>query len=261
MAWADDVFTEPAKRVRGATDKVAKISDERDGLSLHDRIRQDIELNVMSGTWSPGHRIPYEHELMKEYDCSRMTINKALATLVERGLIERRKRAGSFVSAPKFHRASFDLPDLRAQIMSEGKKYEFDLTERVIRDANASDRSHLDIAEAEVLALKCVHFVDGKPYSLEDRIINLHLAPEARDAVFDREPPNSWLFNHVPWSDARHRISAINADAETARVLGIRQDSACMVVERWTWRSEEKITYVRIVHPGSQFSIEAQFRP
>ena len=245
----------------GTIKKVEKIIDERNGLSLHDRIRQDIETNVMSGTWSPGHRIPYEHELMKEYDCSRMTINKALGTLVERGMIERRKRAGSFVSAPKFHRASFDLPDLRAQISSEGKKYEFDLTERIVREASASDRSHLDIAAGDVLALKCTHFVDGKPYSLEDRIINLRLAPEARHAAFDREPPNSWLFNHVPWSDARHRISAMNADPNTAYALGIRQDGACIVVERWTWRSEEKITYVRIVHPGDQFSIEAQFRP
>lgn len=238
-----------------------KVSDDRDGLSLHDRIRQDIEANVMSGEWSPGYRIPFEHELMKQYDCSRMTINKALGSLVERGLIERRKRAGSFVLAPKYHRAAFDLPDLRAHIASEGKKYDFDLTERVVREANASDRSNLDIAEGEVLALKCTHFVDGQPYSLEDRIINLQLVPDARIAAFDREPPNSWLFNHVPWSDARHRISAINADADTARSLAVRLDSACLVVERWTWRVAEKITYVRNIHPGSGFNIEAQFRP
>lgn len=238
-----------------------KINDDRDGISLHDRIRQDIETNVMSGEWSPGHRIPFEHELMKHYDCSRMTVNKALGSLVERGLIERRKRAGSFVLAPKYHRAAFDLPDLRAHIASEGKKYDFDLMERTIRDANASDRSNLDIPGGEVLALKCTHFVDGKPYSLEDRIINLQLVPEARSAEFDREPPNSWLFNHVPWSDARHRISAINADPEMARTLGVRQDSACLAVERWTWRVEEKITYVRNIHPGGEFSIEAQFTP
>jgi GntR family histidine utilization transcriptional repressor len=247
--------------VTGVKRRVKKARNEQAGLSLHDRIRQDIEAKVMSGAWSPGHRIPYEHELMKQYDCSRMTINKALSTLVERGLIERRKRAGSFVLAPRYHRAVFDLPDLRAHVVSEGKKYDFDLTERVIRAATASDRSHLDIVEGEVLALKCAHFVDGEPYSLEERIINLQLVPEARRAAFDRVPPNSWLFNHVPWSDARHRISAINADPEMALALGIRQDSACMVVERWTWRVREKITYVRNIHPGERFSIEAQFRP
>jgi GntR family histidine utilization transcriptional repressor len=238
-----------------------KILDERDGGSLYDRIRQDIETNVMSGLWAPGHRIPYEHELMKQYDCSRMTINRALGTLVERGLIERRKRAGSFVLAPKYHRAVFELPDLRAHIVSQGKKYDFDLLHREVRSANASDRSQLDIAEGEVLEIKCAHYVDGAPFALEYRIINLTLAPEARAAAFDREPPNSWLFNHVPWSDARHRISAINADPDMARKLGIRDDSACLMVERWTWRVAEKITYVQMIHPGQDFSIAAQFRP
>lgn len=242
-----------------AAKKLDKIRDERDDLSLHDRIRQDIESKVMSGAWPPGHRIPYEHELMEQYDCSRMTINKALATLVERGLIERRKRAGSFVLAPKYHRAVFDLPDLRAQMISEGRAYDFDLTARIIREATASDRSHLNISAGEVLALGCTHFVDGKPYCLEDRIINLRQAPDARSAAFDEEPPSSWLFGHVPWSDAHHRISAINADVDAAQALGIRQDSACMVVERWTWRVEEKITYVRMIYPGSSFAIEAQF--
>lgn len=255
------VWKESDQFVAVVLKKVDKMHDEREDLSLHDRIRQDIEAKVMSGAWAPGHRIPYEHQLMEQYDCSRMTINKALSTLVERGLIERRKRAGTFVSAPKFHRAFFDLPDLRTQIISEGRKYDFDLTERIFREATASDRSNLNISNSEVLALKCIHFVDGKPYCLEERIINLTQAPEARTAEFDREPPSSWLFGHVPWSDARHHISAINADNEMAETLAIRQDSACMVVERWTWRVEQKITYVRNVYPGNEFSIEAQFRP
>lgn len=236
-------------------------SSDRDDLTLHDRIRQDIETKVMSGAWLPGHRIPYEYELMEQYECSRMTINKALATLVERGLIERRKRAGSFVLAPKYHRAAFELPDLRAQMISEGKRYDFELTDRSVRKANPSDRFLLDVDDGEILSLKCRHFVDGEPYSLEDRIINLHLVPEARDVAFDRDPPNSWLFGHVPWSDARHRITTINAEPDMALALGIRPDGACMVVERWTWRVQEKITYVRNIYPGARFSIEAVFSP
>ncbi len=236
-------------------------TSKEDTLSLHDRIRQDIEAHVMSGEWAPGHRIPYEHELMKQYDCSRMTINKALGSLAERGFIERHKRVGSFVLAPRYHRAVFDLPDLRSKITGEGKRYDFDLTSRMVREANASDRSNLDIENGEVLALTCTHFVEGQPYALEDRIINLTLVPEARFAGFAQEPPNSWLFGHVPWSDARHRISALNADPETARALNIRQDSACLVIERWTWRVDAKITYVRNIHPGSAFAIDAAFRP
>jgi GntR family histidine utilization transcriptional repressor len=241
--------------------KPEKTIGDRIGTSLQDRIRDEIEGNVMMGRWSPGHRIPYEHELMKQYGCSRMTVNRALGSLVERGLIERRKRAGSFVTAPKFHKAAFELPELRSHVLAQGKTYDYDLLTHEVRQANASDRSHLNIAGGEVCHLRCLHYVDAKPYAYENRIINLDLVPEALDADFASEPPSSWLFAHVPWSDARHVISAVNADAELARQLDIREDCACMLVERWTWRKPERTTYVRMIHPGQSFSIEAFFRP
>lgn len=226
---------------------------------LHDRIRDEIETKVMMGHWSPGHRIPFEHELMKEYGCSRMTVNRALGSLVERGLIERRKRAGSFVMAPKAHRAAFELPEMRAQALARGQRYDFDLLDLKIRQATASDRSHLNISDGEVLNVRCLHYVDAQPYAFENRIINLELVPDAREADFASEPPASWLFGHVPWSDARHMISAINPDAEVAGHLALREERACLKVERWTWQKPERITFVQMIHPGDSFSIEAFF--
>ena len=52
--------------------------------AIHARIRRDIEARIMSGEWAPGTRIPYEHQLMASYGCSRMTVNRALRTLMER---------------------------------------------------------------------------------------------------------------------------------------------------------------------------------
>ena len=84
--------------------------------ALHDRIRRDIEKRILAGEWRPGHRIPYEHELMADYGCARMTVNRAVSALVQAGLIARRKRAGSFVAAPRFARAALAIPDIRNEI-------------------------------------------------------------------------------------------------------------------------------------------------
>ena len=54
---------------------------------LHQRIRAEIEARIRSGEWAPGHRAPTEAELMAQYACSRMTVNKAMTALVEAGLI------------------------------------------------------------------------------------------------------------------------------------------------------------------------------
>ena len=64
--------------------------------TLYKQIRFDIERRILTGEWPPGHRIPFEHQLMTRYGCSRMTVSKALSELVQADLIERRGvRAGS----------------------------------------------------------------------------------------------------------------------------------------------------------------------
>ncbi len=75
--------------------------EDSETVSLHQRILSDIREKILSGAWAPGHRIPFEHELTAEYKCSRMTVNKALSQLAKAGLIERRRRSGSFVRQPQ----------------------------------------------------------------------------------------------------------------------------------------------------------------
>ena len=69
--------------------------------TLYKQIRLDIERRILTGEWPPGHRIPFEHELMARYGCSRMTVSKALSELAQADLIERRRRAGTFVRRPQ----------------------------------------------------------------------------------------------------------------------------------------------------------------
>ena len=100
----------------------------------------------MSGDWPPGHRIPFEHELSAEYHCSRMTVNKALSQLAKSGLIERRRRSGSFVSRPRSQAAILEIHDIRAEVQALGRPYRYELVAREIRRATAADRQRLDVA-------------------------------------------------------------------------------------------------------------------
>ncbi len=103
---------------------------------LHQRIRGDIETRIRSGEWAPGHRVPFETELMAQYGCARMTANKAMAALVEAGLIVRRKRAGSFVARPKVHAPVLNIPDIQSAIVARGDAYAFRLLSRRTRRDN-----------------------------------------------------------------------------------------------------------------------------
>ncbi|MBU1378502.1 MAG: histidine utilization repressor [Alphaproteobacteria bacterium] len=230
--------------------------------TLNTRIRADISERILSGAWPPGHRIPFEHELMVQYGCSRMTVNKALAPLAESGLLVRRKRAGTFVSRPRIHSVVLDIPDIAAEVSGRGETYGYDLLSRKVRQATRREVEELDLsAPGPIVVLRCLHRAGGRPFALEERLINLESVPEAQAVDFARTAPGSWLLGHVPWTEAEHRISAANVERATAQVLGIEATAACLVLQRRTWRGTDKITHVRLIFPGDAYDLVARFAP
>ena len=232
-----------------------------DKSTLYKRIRRDIETRILTGEWPPGHRIPFEHQLMARYGCSRMTVNKALSELAQADLIERRRRAGTFVRRPQHLSAVLKIADIRAEITALGRRYGYELIRSSCRVANAADRARLGVRKTgKVISIACRHSADNVPFAVEDRLIDLEAVPEAATADFAIEPPGSWLLHHVPWTEAEHTISAIVADDRTAAALDIAVGAACLVIERHTWRSARTLTAVRLLYPGDSHRLVARFK-
>src|SRR5204862_2250594 len=160
------------------------------GKPTYKQIRLDIERRILTGEWPPGHRIPFEHQLMVRYGCSRMTVSKALSELAQAELIERRRRAGTFVRRPNFLSAVLQITDIRAEISALGRGYGYELIKSSRRAANTGDRSRLGVPRTgKVVAIACRHCADGVPFAVEDRLIDLDAVPEAAKANFAIEPP------------------------------------------------------------------------
>jgi DNA-binding GntR family transcriptional regulator len=68
---------------------------------LYHRIKEDLTLQIRSGSWRPAQEIPSEVALCRHYRVSRGTIRRAIADLVQQGLVFCRQGRGSFVSQPK----------------------------------------------------------------------------------------------------------------------------------------------------------------
>lgn len=231
-------------------------------VAIHQRIFKDIEMKILSGDWRPGDRIPIEHDLVEQYGCSRMTVSKALSTLVERGLIVRRRKTGSFVASPQIDRMVMDIQDISTEAVLAGYEHRYEILRRKIDRLGPAEAAKLRSREGEdVLRLQCLHIVDGTPTAIERRIILLDTVPLARHESFAEVPPAKWLLSQVPWSEARHIIRAVSADAATARILQIERGEPCLNLIRQTWQNERMVTYVEITHPGDRFQFAGVFHP
>lgn len=227
---------------------------------LHERIRRDIETRILSGALAPGERLPVEHELMRDHGCSRMTVSKALSALASAGLVERRKRAGSFVARPRVHAMVLDVPDLAGEVAARGQTYAWRLLTRSIRGARSADETVL-AGGGRLLAIDGLHVAGGIPLAVEHRIVSLAAVPEIAAVDLAIEPPGGWLLHHVPWTEAETRIAALGADSDAARLLEIPVGTACLSIERATLRGGDRITWVRQVFVGNGYDLVARFGP
>ncbi len=214
-----------------------------------ERIRADIESAILSGTWPPGTRVPSEHALMAQYNCSRMTVNKVISGLAAAGLVSRRRHAGSFVAAPSGERAMMEIQNLADEAARLGQSYRHEILKREKRPAS------------KMLHVLCRHWIDELPYAVEDRLISLVQVPHARDESFTAMPPGSWLLQTAPWSEAEHIIRAREADAAMAGLLAMPVGGACLELRRRTWHAGKLVTDVTMTYPGARHSFAGRFSP
>ncbi|MBD2326004.1 GntR family transcriptional regulator [Alkalinema sp. FACHB-956] len=67
-------------------------------LPLHQQISEQLRSEIEAGTYQPGDRLPSEAQLMAQFTVSRITIRRAIANLVQQGLVQSHHGKGVFVT-------------------------------------------------------------------------------------------------------------------------------------------------------------------
>lgn len=219
-------------------------------------VKSEIVERIRRGDWAVDALIPGEVELAAELGCARGTVNRALRELAAEGVVERRRKAGTRVTADRNRPARIDIPLVRSRIEAEGARYGYRLLGRRVVAADSFVAERLAVAPgSEVLSIECLHSADDVPHQLERRWINLAAVPSARAEPFDEIGPNEWLVREKPLTDFEHVIGAENAGPAEAARLAIAVGDALLVVERRTWLGADTITYVRLLHAGASFRL------
>lgn len=226
------------------------------------QIERWVRTNIQNGNWPPGHRIPPELDLMKMARSSRATVNKALTNLATARLIVRQRRHGSYVRQSTEEHAVLGVLDIRSEIEKSGREYSYFILERSLIEA---DREVLDWPELShgepLLRLLAIHRANATAEVLEERLIRLKVAPDARSENFEATPPNLWLLARLPCTRLVHVIRAKSASSREERLLDVAPQSALLVSERRTWAEDQPVTWVRLYFPSDRNEFTGEFNP
>ena len=125
------------------------------------RIYAELRDRISSGRWPAGTALPAQRELADEFGVSIMTLRQALQLLADDGLIDARHGSGTYVAA----RYAYDLGHLRSfgtDLAAQGAQISTRLL--AARTIVPPEQVAARLGDpAEVLALRRVQLVDGRP--------------------------------------------------------------------------------------------------
>ncbi|MDE0696778.1 MAG: GntR family transcriptional regulator [Boseongicola sp.] len=215
-------------------------------------VQHEVLRRIHAREWKPGDLIPNEAELAKELGCARTTVNRALRSLAERGLLERRRKAGTRVAAQPVAKATLNIAVIRHEVEDRGARYGYQLALREARVAPTHISAALGVGvQDRLLHVVALHLSDDAPYALEDRWINAVHVPAALEQDFRSISANEWLLQNVPYTRGEISFAAKPAAAENAKHLNCPENSALLAINRLTWDHEQSVTAVQVLFaPG-----------
>jgi GntR family histidine utilization transcriptional repressor len=226
------------------------------------RVKHYLKRELAQGRWTPGALMPSEAALVAKFGVSRMTVNRAIRELQSEGLVDRVQGAGTYAAQLHKVASTLTIRDLHEEIEARGHVHHaaVHLARKEAATAALAQRLALPTG-APVFHTLIVHHENGVPLQCEDRYVNPACAPGYLDVDFTRITPTHYLLEVAPLWEAQYSIEASAPTADEARLLGIADDDACLVIVRRTVSRGVPITIARLVHPGSRYLLQGEFRP
>jgi GntR family transcriptional regulator len=103
-----------------ATPDTSVAIDRESRIPVYQQLARVLEQAIAAGDIRCGAKLPSETELCRTYGMSRMTVRRAIAVLIERGLVRPEHGRGVFVEPMGLPQAQFGLEGLREVFDSAG---------------------------------------------------------------------------------------------------------------------------------------------
>ena len=135
-------------------------------VTLYIQLAQQLATEIAEGRWAPHARLPSEHDLMKRFDVSRVTVRQAIAKLSDQDLVLRKQGKGTFVAGPVVRHELKDLKGFYDELVSQGLNPETKLLHFGPVETPKEAQRALKTLDAKVVFLKRLYSLDGAPIAL-----------------------------------------------------------------------------------------------
>ena len=228
----------------------------------YERIAQALEARIASGSVGIGEALPTEAQLCSKYGVSRYTAREALRRLRDAGLITRRRRAGTTVSAAPA-RSTLALALSSAEdLLRYATETRFVIEKKLYIRAAGADLAALECRRGQQwIKLSGMRVRPGRalPVCLLDVYLNIALAglekqlPRSSGVIYPQV--EKALGVRIAWIG--HRIEATLLDESAAQRLRATPGAPALRVRRYYYDANERLLELSdSLHAAERFAYQ-----
>lgn len=197
---------------------------------LYLQLANKLANGIHNGYWQPDEALPSERVLAETLDISRVTARNAIEMLFERGLLTRKHGSGTYIT-PKLEQPLSRLTNFSEELRQRGFMPGSQWLSRETGVASPEEIMSLGLSPHSVVSrLKRLRTADNVMMANESTTIpNLYL-PNPKlvtDSLYGYLDQN----NASPTRALQH-IRAVSATAEQAKLIGLKQGTAMLLITR-----------------------------
>ncbi|PRX32478.1 GntR family transcriptional regulator [Orenia metallireducens] len=233
--------------------------DESSPIPLYYQLENIIRRRIEIGEYKPGERIPSLNQLNEEFNLSKVTISKAVANLIEEGILYRERGQGTFVSEEKVKDFS-ETTGFTETMIEEGRKPSTKVISQDLVSPSEliCDKLMINDKQKVILTVR-IRIADEIPVAFEKSYIPYAVAPKlleldlSKDSIYQHLREEGYSLNKTI-----QEIEAIEADKELSDLLEVKRGKAILKRKRLTFSNGNPVEFSFSFYPGDRYVITTE---
>jgi len=230
-------------------------------IPLHYQIKEILQEMIENEVLKPGQSIPTERELCVIQGVSRMTVNKAIMSLVNDGLVYREQGKGTFVAFAKVNREISPLKGFTEQMQENGVISKSEILSFKVIEATKKYKIELKMPENEtkIIEIKRVRFSGEQPVAIETALLPHYLFDGMTREMIEDKSLYEIFRNHYGYhlDKAKQTIEPTILNDYESKLLNQEDSALALIFSQTTYLENEiPIEYTKATYRSDKYKYQ-----
>ncbi len=226
---------------------------------LYLQLAKQLRHRIETGEIGTGDALPSERELCATLGASRVTVRKALETLISDGILTRKQGSGTYV-APRIEAPGSYLTSFSDDAQTRGETPDFISIRRIDDMPTSEEAQMLEMSiDAKIVRWSRIRLINNEPLAVEHATIPMEMIRgmhSLRNSLYE----TLTYYSNGPVTGSQ-RIRAALANADEAAWLSIPESSEVLRIERVTRRLDGRpVEFTRSSYRGDRYDFVSELR-